>query len=159
MINIKIRFASADDCESLSHIIATVIQNIPYYNALAKQNEIAKFQPHHLQTKISEDKFSVIVATSDNLIVGFCLTRFDDYLIWLEWFGVLPDYRGKGITNRLLQELEKTVSPRNCHKVWCDCRTENNAAIHILTTHGYKQLVTIPNHWYGQDFILWEKQF
>ncbi len=156
---IEVRYATIEDCETLSNIIATVIQNIPYYNDLARKNEILKFQLKDLQVKISEDKYSVILATADNKIAGFCLSRFDDYLIWLEWFGVLENYRGNGIANLLLKELDKTVLPRKSHKIWCDCRTVNEASIHILSFHGYTQMITIQNHWYKQDFIIWEKVF
>ena len=157
MTNIEIRYATKDDCKTLSKVIATVVQNIPYYNDLAKKNEILKFQHENLAIKITEDKLSAIIAVVDNNIAGFCLSRFDDYLIWLEWFGVLEKYRKKNISDLLLTELENTITWRSCHKIWCDCRTANNASIHILTNHGYKQRVTIPNHWYGQDFIIWEK--
>lgn len=155
---INIRHATQDDCKTLPNVIETVIQAIPYYNDLAKQSEIAKFQTSDLLRKIEEDKYSVIIATNNDEIVGFCMTRFDDYLIWLEWFGVLETHRGKGIANLLLTELEKTIIIRQCHKVWCDCRTSNIALIHILTKHGFKQVVTVHNHWYKQDFILWEKE-
>lgn len=157
MTDIEIRYATKEDCEILSKVIERVIENIPYYNDLAKRDEILKFQPQDLEKKIANDKFSAIVAITDKSIVGFCLTRFDDYLIWLEWVGVAENYRGKGVANLLLKELDKTTLPRNCHKTWCDCRTLNKAAIHILTHNGYRQLVTIRNHWYNQDFILWEK--
>jgi RimJ/RimL family protein N-acetyltransferase len=156
---VTIRQAIQSDCVKLSEVIEAVIKAIPYYNALAKESEIKKFQPSDLELKIIDDKHSVIIATIKDEIVGFCLSRFDDNLIWLEWFGILEVYRGKGISNLLLTELDKTVLIRGCHKIWCDCRTSNKASIHILTTHGYKQIVTIPNHWYKQDFILWEKPF
>jgi RimJ/RimL family protein N-acetyltransferase len=156
---ITIRQALQSDCVKLSEIIEAVIRAIPYYNDLAKESEIKKFQPSDLKLKILDDKHSVIVATIKDEIVGFCLSRFDDNLIWLEWFGVLEIYRGKGISNLLLTELDKTVLIRECHKIWCDCRTSNKASMHILTSHGYRQIVTIPNHWYKQDFILWEKPF
>ena len=156
---VTIRQAIQSDCAKLSEVIEAVIKAIPYYNDLAKESEIKKFQPSDLELKIVDDKHSVIIATIKDEIVGFCLSRFDDNLIWLEWFGVLEVYRGTGISNLLLTELDKTVLIRGCHKIWCDCRTSNKASIHILTTHGYKQIVTIPNHWYKQDFILWEKPF
>jgi|GEM_PF-765366 len=156
--NIIIKRATKDDCKTLANVIETVVQAIPYYNDLAKQSEIAKFQTSDLISKIEADKHSVIIATINDEIVGFCMTRFDDYIILLEWFGVLETHRGKGIANLLLTALNETISIRQCHKIWCDCRTSNKASIHILTNHGFKQLVTILNHWYKQDFILWEKE-
>jgi len=155
--NISVRKARPKDCEKLSLVIETVIRAIPYYNDLAKDTEVSKFKTVDLKLKIKDDPHSVIIACIDNEITSFCLSRFDDYVIWLEWFGVLETYRGKGIANLLLLELDSTISLRKCHKIWCDCRTSNKASIHILTTHGYKQLTTIANHWYKQDFILWEK--
>lgn len=158
MINsIEIRFATADDCEQLSKLIAAVIKNITYYNDLAKVNEVEKFNVHHLQEKIKADRLSVIIATIENEIAGFCLSRFDDYTIWLEWFGIAENHRGKGISHLLLNELDTTILPRECHKIWCDCRTSNEASVHILASHGYNQLITIANHWYNHDFILWQK--
>ena len=156
--NIYIRQATEADCAMLSKVIETVIQGIPYYNDLAKESEIAKFREERLITKVAADKYAVILATINDKIVGFCLNRFDDNLIWLEWYGILEAHRGKGISNLLLKELSKTISIRQCHKIWCDCRTSNEASIHILTNHGFRQLLTIANHWYKQDFILWEKE-
>lgn len=153
----SISYAQRSECGALSELIAEVIKAIPYYNDLAKQGEVQKFTSFSLQQKIEEDPYSVIVARVNNQLAGFCLSRFDDYTIWLEWFGVLPEFRGKGIANLLLDGLKETAKPRRCHKIWCDCRTENKASIHILTAHGLRQLATINNHWYGQDFILWEK--
>lgn len=156
---IQIRLATANDCQTLPKIIEKVVQDIPYYNDLAKKSEISKFQTTDLVSKIHEDKFSILVAVNSQEILGFCMSRFDDYLLWLEWFGVVENYRGQGVANLLLNELDKTIEIRKCHKIWCDCRTSNKASIHILTNHGFRQLVTIPNHWYKQDFILWEKEF
>ncbi|MEI6140787.1 MAG: GNAT family N-acetyltransferase [Mariniphaga sp.] len=155
--NIIVKRATIEDCKTLPSVIETVVQAIPYYNDLAKKSEIAKFQTDDLICKIEADKNSVIIAIINDNIVGFCMTRFDDYLIWLEWFGVLENHRGKGIANLLLNELDKSILIRQCHKIWCDCRTSNKASIHILSNHGYKQIITISNHWYTQDFILWEK--
>lgn len=155
---IEIRQATKQDCKKLPIVFEPLVLAIPYYNDLAKQSEIAKFKESDLLNKIEEDKYSVIVAVINNEIVGFCMSRFDDNLIWLEWFGVIESQRKKGIANLLLAELDKTIPIRKCHKLWCDCRTSNKASIHILTNHGLKQIVTISNHWYGQDFILWQKE-
>jgi len=137
--------------------ISTTIASIPYYNDLAKASEIDKYKADDIEAKISEETHSVIVARMGDEIVGFCLTKFDDNLIWIEWFGVACEYRGSGIAGQLLDAMEATVKERKCHKVWCDTRTSNRESAHILTKRGYKKIATISNHWYGQDFILWEK--
>ena len=154
---IALRKATEKDAAPLATAIENLINGIPYYNPLAKQHEIARYSAAALALKIKEDPYAVILACNENEIAGFCISRFDDYTIWLEWFGVTEKYRGAGITKQLLHALEKTVAERECHKIWCDCRTSNQAAIHLLGNTGYTQMVTVKNHWYGQDFILWEK--
>jgi ribosomal protein S18 acetylase RimI-like enzyme len=156
--SVAIKFANAIDAQNLSSVIRTVIEAIPYYNEIAKSNEIAKYTSDSLIKKISDDQYSVIIASVNGEIAGFCMSEFDHYTIWLEWFGVLEKYRGLGLTALLLVKLEDTMKVRGSHKIWCDCRTDNKASMHILSSKGFKQLVTIYNHWYSQDFILWEKQ-
>ncbi|MFT3934775.1 MAG: GNAT family N-acetyltransferase [Chitinophagaceae bacterium] len=152
-----LRLATEPDANALSKAMEALINAIPYYNELAKQHETERYSANSLADKIKEDPYAVIIAETDKQIAGFCVSRFDDYTIWLEWFGVTEDNRGKGITKKLLQKLEETITIRKCHKIWCDCRTTNQAAIHILSEAGYTQIATIPNHWYKQDFILWQK--
>ncbi|MEO5684330.1 MAG: GNAT family N-acetyltransferase [Chitinophagaceae bacterium] len=152
-----LRFATEQDAVPLAKTIEEVITHIPYYNDLAKHNETARYNAAALAAKIKDDKHAVIIAETDTEIAGFCLSRFDDYTIWLEWFGVVDNYRGIGLTAQLLQKMEETVAERGCHKIWCDCRTSNQAAVHLLGKAAYTQITTIKNHWYNQDFILWEK--
>lgn len=149
--------ATTGDGRKVASAISSIIASIPYYNDLAKAGEVDKYKADDIEAKISDEPHSVIVARIGDDIAGFCLTKFDDNLIWIEWFGVAVEHRGKGIAGKLLDAMESTVKGRNGHKVWCDTRTSNKESAHILTKRGYMQIVTIPNHWYGQDFILWEK--
>jgi ribosomal protein S18 acetylase RimI-like enzyme len=155
--HITILPAAEKDAAALSLSIAHLISNIPYYNATAKAHEIERYSSSALLAKINNDPLSVILAREQDALAGFCISRFDDYTIWLEWFGVTEAYRGRAVTRLLLEALEDSLPARGCHKIWCDCLTSNTAAIHVLSTAGYSQIVTLRNHWYGQDFILWEK--
>ena len=107
---ITLRRATEKDAAALANAIEKIIAGIPYYTALAKQHEILRYSAAALTIKIKEDPHSVILACVDNETAGFCISRFDDYTIWLEWFGVTEKYRGAGITKQLLQALENTVA-------------------------------------------------
>jgi ribosomal protein S18 acetylase RimI-like enzyme len=144
------------ESEAVSALFAEIVNELPYYNAAAKASEIEQYSAGGLRNLIVSDPSSVLVAKTDN-IVGFCLSRYDDGLIWISWFGVHPKYRRRKIASALLNTLEHTVSDRGSHKVWCDSRTNNDPSIAILTKRHYQQICTVRNHWYGQDFILWEK--
>jgi len=145
------------EADSLNLLFTQVVSVLPYYNQIAKESELAKYSPDALRTYAMADPDSVLVAKIKSDLVGFCLSRYDDGLIWLSWFGVHPDHRRLGIGSALLDSLETTVRNGRSHKIWCDCRTENEASKTLLNEHAYQRLCTVRNHWYGQDFILWEK--
>ncbi len=155
---VNIHNATTDQAGSLFLILKDVIEPLPYYNEIAKQHELTKYSAKELCKKIEEDPYSVLVAEEDDRIVGFCLSRLDDMTIWLEWFGISEQARGKGLSRLIVQQLEQTAKARNAHKIWCDCRTENKKTINLLSSSGYTPICTLRNHWYKQDFILWQKE-
>ena len=150
----RMKFEEAEDIASL---FGEVLMSLPYYNEQAKASELVKYQATSLRDSAARDPDSVLVARDTSQVVGFCFNHNDDGIIWLSWFGVHPDYRRRGVGAALLTKLESTVREGRSHKIWCDCRTENEASKCALTKQGYTQLVTLLNHWYGQDFIIWEK--
>jgi ribosomal protein S18 acetylase RimI-like enzyme len=154
---VAVRRMQACDEDVLNRLFVDIVQSLPYYNETAKRSEIAKYTPQLLQEHVKKDPDSVLVAHLDEKLVGFCFSNIDDGLVWLAWFGVHPSYRKHGVGRALLERLDQTVRSRGSHKIWCDCRPENEASKIVLARHGYAALCTVRNHWYGQDFILWEK--
>jgi len=144
------------EANAVSCLFSQVVAELPYYNFAAKASETCQHSPEALEQAISSDADSVLVAKADG-IIGFCLSSYDDGLIWLAWFGVHRMHRRRGIASALLDSLERTLPSRNSHKVWCDSRTNNQPSINLLSSRHYEQICTVRNHWYGQDFILWEK--
>jgi ribosomal protein S18 acetylase RimI-like enzyme len=157
-VDFIIRRVNKSETEQLANILKDLIARLSYYNEDARASEIRKYGAGELLVKIKDDPDSVLVAIQKEQIVGFCLSRFDDMLLWIEWFGVVETERKKGIARSLVKFLESTASTRNAHKVWCDCRTENIKSINLLSSSGYTPICSIKNHWYGQDFILWQKE-
>ncbi len=155
---ITIHNASKNQVESLVSKFREIISPLTYYNETAKEHELSKYTIDELYKKIETDPESVIVAEDDGSILGFCFSRIDDMTIWLEWFGVCEVARGKGIAKKIVGYLEETAGKRDAHKIWCDCRTENMKSINLLSTCGYTPVCTLKNHWYKQDFIIWQKE-
>jgi ribosomal protein S18 acetylase RimI-like enzyme len=155
--NIQIARMPPDMAVEVSRLMAEVITPLAYYNERAKVEELGKYQPDHLVTLATEEPDAVLVAVFGRTPVGFCVSRYDDALVWLSWFGVAAQRRGQGIGDLLLDALERSVPARRAHKLWCDTRTENVASERLLRKRAYRQIVRLSNHWYGQDFYLWEK--
>lgn len=157
-IPILIRRPRDNEILGVRRCFLEVLQEIPYYNALAKKEESKKYTVSKLKEKLAKDRYSVVCAVNDkHEVVGLLFNHFDDYTVWLDWIAVRKDQRWKGVGNLLLTDLYRTAKLRGCHKVWCDCRTTNEPSKAALTKVGFRRIAEIRNHWYGQDFILWER--
>jgi ribosomal protein S18 acetylase RimI-like enzyme len=144
---------------SVAKFAAIIINSLSCYTPAARKSEIKKYGARELEEKIKSDKFSVLLAFDGKDIVGFLFSKWDDATIWLEWIGVAKSERRKGIASLLLESLSRTMPKRKAHKSWCDCRTTNHASKRLLVSAGYKKLAVITNHWFKQDYILWQKEF
>jgi RimJ/RimL family protein N-acetyltransferase len=154
MSEINVRDAVPKDAEPISQLLERVISSLEIYSPEARRREVAKYDTTSMSEIIRTG--IVIVAEKEGHIVGTCLGYDDDALVWLSWFVVDPDYRRRRLTLRMLERfLERARSVS--HKVWCDCRTSNEASIRLLERSGFDRIATLAKHWYGQDFILWQK--
>lgn len=146
----------ADEAQQVAMMIRNAIEPLDYYNDRARGEEMAKYRAEGLLAMSHEDADSILLARSGEDLLGFCLSRYDDGVVWLSWFGVAEAHRGKGIGRLLLDALAATLPKRRSHKIWCDTRTNNVRSQRVLTEAGFRQIARIDNHWYGQDFFLWE---
>jgi ribosomal protein S18 acetylase RimI-like enzyme len=154
---IKIERMKRAQAKLVHRLLHEVISHLSYYNLRARREELAKYTVKELLLMRNEDKDSIIVAHYGGLLAGFCISRYDDGIIWLSWFGVSKQWRGKGVGSALVARLEATVLQRKCHKIWCDTRTSNKASAKVLKNSGFERICKIEQHWYGQDFYLWQK--
>ena len=145
------------EAEAVAGLIRTIISPLPYYNEQARKGEIAKHTAQDLKRAIAADPLSVAVARLDGRMVGFSVTRFDDFLIWIAWLGVLPEARRSGVARAILADIDRTAALRGCHKIWADSRTDNPAMARLFPESGYQRVATFERHWYGQDFFFWQK--
>lgn len=146
------------EIEAVAAMFREVLEELPYYNAQAKAGELEKYSADKLRASALADRASILVARVDQELAGFAFNHEDDETLWLSWFGVASRHRGRGIGHTLLRALDARTESAGYHKIWCDSRTTNEKSKSILTLHGYVQLCTLRDHWYRQDFILWEKR-
>jgi ribosomal protein S18 acetylase RimI-like enzyme len=153
----KVSALDIADAEALSVLFEQILLALPYYNDRARAAELAKYSAAGLKKLVEHDPSAVLIAKVGTDLVGYCLSSHDDSLIWMAWIAVHPDYRRMKIASRLIRTLEARAQSLGSHKIWCDCRTENELSKLTLNHNGFRPICTIPNHWFGQDFILWEK--
>src|ERR1035437_1467293 len=144
------------EMDALAALMRDTIQPLAYYNAPARRAELANYTARELASLVAVDPQAVLVARDGTGLTGFCVSRFDDGKIWLSWFGPAAVARGRGIGASLLAALAGTLPSRHAHKIWCDSRVDNTESRSVLERAGFQRIATLTNHWYGQDYFLWE---
>ena len=148
----------ASDCGPLFRVFREILSELPYYNAWAKRDELAKYRPALLKRKLGREGYVLYLARdTDDRVVGFAIAHDDDGITWIDWFGVERRARHLGVGSGLISSIISSARRRGHHKVWCDCRTTNLPSIRTLGGNGFRRVVTLRRHWYGQDFILWQR--
>jgi ribosomal protein S18 acetylase RimI-like enzyme len=142
--------------EAVVALMHATIQPLTYYNERAIRAELAKYTADALRSLVAADPQAVLVARDSGGPIGFCVSRFDDGTIWLSWFGTAARARGRGVGASLLAALAKTLPSRHAHKTWCDSRVDNKESNSVLERAGFHRVAVLTNHWYGQDYFLWE---
>jgi ribosomal protein S18 acetylase RimI-like enzyme len=154
---VKIAPLQPADAPSLSAFFAKILLDLPYYNERAQAAEREKYSTNGLRKLIRRDPGSILVAKTRSRLVGYCFSSHDDSLVWMAWIAVHPDCRRTKIASTLIQALEARARRLGSHKIWCDCRTENEVSKSMLLHNQFRQICVVRNHWFEQDFILWEK--
>ena len=124
--NIDIRFATISDAVAFSDAFRAVAEPLTLYNHWAKPVEFETYAPGNVAAILAQDPHSILLAFSDGEVAGFLVTRPDDGPLWLSWFGVLPQYRGRGLSGQLFERASLEASRRGIWKIWCDCRDGNS---------------------------------
>lgn len=81
--DITIRRLEPREAEIISKMVGDVVQPLAYYNERARKEELAKYSPENLRTLIDEDSDSVLIAEVNGQPGGFCISKYDDGLIWV----------------------------------------------------------------------------
>jgi len=86
----------------------------------------------------------VLLARVADTFVGMaiCFLSFSTFhalpLINIHDFTVLPNYRGQGIGNALLEEIERIAIRMNCCKITLEVQENNRAARRLYRRFGFK---------------------
>jgi RimJ/RimL family protein N-acetyltransferase len=157
VIPMDIRSIHPSEAATLANLLHTVIESLEFYLPEARAAEIAIYTPAFLANLAEHDPAGVLVAIEANTIVGFCISYADDGPYWLAWFGATIGYRRRGLGLALLEVMHTRRQAAGVHKIWCDSRTANLASRACLAGAGYREICTIPDHWFRQDYVLLER--
>ena len=70
-------------------------------------------------------------------LVATCMAGYDGHRGWIYYFGVAPDYQGKGLGRALLSRAEEMLRLRGCAKINLMVRKDNAQAVRFYDNLGY----------------------
>ncbi len=118
-----------------------------------------KMQIAHLLT----DYNSIgLVAKINSTIVGFVIsmvyaerTALSGHILTID---VSPAYRKKGIAQKLLQEIEKTLKEKGVRTSYLEVREDNIAALRLYQKLGYKKVARLKGYYRDANGICLRKE-
>lgn len=100
-----------------------------------------ELQKWYNQFNIIESNNTVVVAFAEGLHVGCgCIREFDDVSAEIKRMFVKPEYRGTGIAEKILLELEKWASELGFSVTVLETAIKQPEAIRFYTRLGYKRI-------------------
>lgn len=100
---------------------------------------------HELAQLFSAEAEFCLVAECEDRIVGFALGRVMEKpqsawrYGWLLWLGVAPQYKGRGLAKRLLNQLTERFIAREARIMLVDTDEENHEALAFFRKNGFGQ--------------------
>lgn len=154
---IQLRYATVADTPAVAALFRAVVAPLAIYSESARAKNIAAFSAERLAGRIADWERAVLIAETGGRMVGFCIVDEQNGPVWIEWYGVDPALRGRGIGERLIARLIDDATAAGATRIWCDTRVNNDASMALFRKLGFRTLCRLDNHWHGQDFFLWER--
>jgi len=92
-------------------------------------------------------------AFSGGRLVGFLWGTRSHGMLYLEWGGVAPEFRRRGIYTRLLRTVEEETARLGCHKLWFFTSEQNTPGIRAYIKQGYTIEGRHPKHFLKGSFL------
>lgn len=141
------KFSIRPALKSDSEVIVNLIRQLAEYEKLSHE---AIMTIELIEKNVFENKYAnVILAEENGIVIGFALYffNFSTFLgkpgLYLEDLFIEPEYRGKGYGKKLLIELAKIASDKDCGRMEWMVLDWNTPSIEF-----YKSLEAFPlNEW------------
>jgi ribosomal protein S18 acetylase RimI-like enzyme len=85
--------------------------------------------------KVRPDLF--LVALLDNTIVGTVMVGYEGHRGWINYLGVCPNHRRRGIARQMMDEAERLLRLEGCPKINLQVRTSNTEVLAFYRAIGY----------------------
>lgn len=149
----EIRQARQEDCESILDCLAAAFA--PYrgqYTPAAYIDTV--LDPSSLRNRMQS--MHILVAMADGTMVGTVGASAHGEEGHLRGMAVLPQVRGAGVADRLLNAIEDWLIEQGCRRVSLDTTKPLEAAVKFYEKHGYALSGRV-SEFFGMDLIEYVK--
>lgn len=152
--------AIKDDSEEVAKLLSEVISGSPHFSEGARRGEKLKYTPKLIEENLRDDKFVYLIARDDSRnIVGYCFGHYDNEKFFGDWLGVAEKSRLTGFATALLSNLFIRLKNRGINKMQAHTRLDNKESISLLQKLDFQKTGLVKANWYGEDSLVWEKDF
>lgn len=154
-MDIKIREAKHWESKKLATVIRVVINSIPRFS---DHIEVRRWTRPFVESLLTNPAYLILVAEIQREPVGFVIGSILAGVYGLEWIGVLPIHKKRGIGRKLIEHLKMVLSQRKVQKIWCTTLDDENRQRQTFFREvGFKKVCRLGPHWYGYNCSLWQK--
>ena len=157
---IEVRRATMADVKILVPFAKKEILRASHYNIAARQAYSLEVSAAYMRGIVEGAGFAVLALVGAEP-VGCLWASFDSAdraVMTFEWILVDRHYRKQGIAKRMQNFAERLAVSQGVRKIWGDSRASNYQAIVLEANFGARTIGKLKKHWFGQDYILWEKR-
>ena len=96
---------------------------------------------------VADDRWELLVAQSDNEIIGYAAFVIEDRESRLANIAVAEQYRRKSVAKQLLRHILDVVHERDCRLILLEVRPSNFQARELYGEFGFRDLYRKPNYY------------
>ena len=147
MNTIITRKATLNDLPVLAEFLQLLVEAERPFDETLKDGEVIYYDLRDLiersdsELLVLEDAGKLVGAGYAQIRKGKTYVKFEEYA-HLGFMYVLPEYRGRGLNQQLIEELKAWVLSQGVREVQLEVYTENAAAVRAYEKAGFKQILT-----------------
>jgi ribosomal protein S18 acetylase RimI-like enzyme len=92
-----------------------------------------------IQRKMKVNPELFLVGLIDGKVAATAMGGYEGHRGWVNYLGVDPAHRKKGLGRQMMQSLEEKLLEKGCPKLNLQVRTQNTEAMKFYERIGYKQ--------------------
>lgn len=154
-----LRPATFDDLKIVHPRLMEVIETSAFYNDEFKAHEKGRLTPAYLEALVAADPWHVALMQKDGETVGFMISGPELGTLWLYWSYLFPEHRKSGVAMAAMRTFLEHWDNGRFHKVATYTKPGNDVAAAIMKRFGWSHTVTLEQHMFGEDYLLFEKKF